>query len=114
MSLFEFQCGGLSGLRSRRTSAYEIGGDVRIVTTSASRTLPGRKSISSTESDPRSSSGRDGRRTAPGPSLGGEELYTMPYSYGNPAVWLGGNVLGRGLQMLGFGAPKGNTLEGTW
>lgn len=110
--MFEFLCGGLSELRSRRTTAYEIGGEVRILTTSTTRTLPGRKSVSTAMSDTRSSSRHNGGGAAPGPSLGGEEIYTNPYTYGNPIVWLGSNVLIRSLQMVGFERRKYNELEG--
>ena len=105
MSLFEFLCGGLSALRSRRTTAYEIGDEVHIVTASSTRTLPDRKQVSTAMSDSSKSSRRTGEGLlAPGPSLRSDTLYHLPYGYGNPFVWLGGNVLARSLQDLGVSA----------
>jgi len=109
--VFEFLCGDMSELRSRRTSAYEIGGEVYIISTSPTRTLPDRKSVSTAKSDTGSRSGN--RRTvAPGPSTG-SDMYTMPYGYGNPLVWMASNVIGRGLQELGL-SPKSHPMEGTY
>lgn len=109
--MFEFLCGGLSELRSRRTSAYEIGGEVRIVNTSSTSTLPDRKSVSTAKSDTGSRPGNR-RAVAPGPSTG-SDMYTMPYGYGNPLVWMASNVIGRGLQQAGL-SPKSHPLEGTY
>lgn len=108
MSLFEFLCGGLSGLRSRRTSAYEIGGEVRIVTTSSSRTLPGRKQVSLAESEPghNASFKHEMVEGSWSPNSGSVHL---PYSYGNPIVNLGANVLLRSVQALGL-SPKEDEL----
>lgn len=102
--MYEFQCGGLSGLRSRRTSAYEIGGRVQIVTTLQSRTLPGRKQVSLAKPD-RSHSTAFKHEMVEGswsPSTG----HHLPYSYGNPVVNLGANILLRGLEALGVSTKE--------
>lgn len=102
--MFEFLCGGLSELRSRKTTAYEIGGEVQIVTTSSSRTLPGRKQVSAVK-PVRSRSTAFKHEMVEGswsPSTG----HHLPYSYGNPIVNLGANILLRGLESLGVSSKE--------
>ena len=101
MSLLEFLCGGLSALRSRRTTAYQIGGDVRIVTTSSSRTLPGRKRVSPAKPDNRRDS-NTGVEMVEGSWSPGSGSYYLPYSMGNPLINLGFNILLRGLEQAGL------------
>lgn len=102
--MFEFLCGGLSGLRSRKTSAYEIGGEVQIVTTSSSRTLPGVKQVSTAKPDrsPRNDFKHEMVEGSWSPSTG----YHLPYSYGSPVVNLGANILLRGLEALGVSSKE--------
>ena len=101
MSLFEFLCGGLSDLRSRRTSAYEIAGEVVVVTTSSTKSLPGRKSVSTAMSDTRGNSG-DSRRVAPSVDQSDVSTHHLPYSMGNPLINLGFNILLRGIEASGY------------
>ena len=101
MSLFEFLCGGLSDLRSRRTSAYEIGGEVVVVTTSPTKALPGRKSVSTAMSDTRGNSG-DSRRVAPSVDQSDVGPHHLPYTMGNPLINIGFNVLLRGIETIGY------------
>lgn len=108
MSLYEFMCGGLSGLRSRKTTAYTIGGEVRIVTASSSRTLPGRKQVSIAEPE-RSHNASSRHEMVEGSWSPNSGYYHLPYSYGNPVVNLGANVLLRSIQILGLG-PKEDEL----
>ena len=102
--MYAFQCGGLSELRSRKTSAYTIGGEVRIVTASTTRTLPGRKQVSSAEPE-RSHNAPFKHEMVEGSWSPNSGYYHLPYSYGHPLVNLGANVLLRSIQILGLG-PK--------
>lgn len=99
--MFEFLCGELNGLRSRRTTAYEIGGDVVIITTSTTRALPGRKSVSTAMSDTRGNSG-DSRRVAPSVDKSDVSTHHLPYTMGNPLINLGFNILLRGIEASGY------------
>lgn len=101
MSLFEFLCGGLSELRSRRTAAYQIGGDVRIVTTSSTRTLPDRKRVSPAKPDNRRDYPSEFEMVE-GSWSPGSGSYHLPYSMGNPLINLGFNILLRGAEQAGL------------
>jgi hypothetical protein len=85
--MFEFMCGGLSGLRSRGTTAYTLGGDVNVLYTSTTRTLHGRERVSAHKSDSRAQS------PSPSVNVNQTDMYWLPYSYGNPLVNIAANVL---------------------
>lgn len=88
---------------ARRTSIFEVGGEY--VTTTTNEQCSGTPRISKNDTHTESS-GISGRavadiRSSATPSVSEQEdVYHIPYSYGNPLINLGANVLVRGIQML--------------
>jgi hypothetical protein len=98
--MYEFMCGELSGLRSRGTTAYTLGGDVHILYTSTTRTLHDRKRVSASQSNHRAKP--IGPYELTEGSYVRPDNYWLPYSYGNPVVNLGANALLIAMQTLGM------------
>lgn len=88
---------------TRRTTIFEVGGEY--VTTTTNEQCSGTPRISKTDTHTTSSdtSGRavaDIRSPATPSMSSSDDVYHIPYSYGNPLINLGANVLVRGIQML--------------
>ena len=96
--MFEFQCGDLVDVRGRQTSAYTVGGRILVSTVSNV------KQLSSKIAAAKSVSSADRNAEFSHEVIRGYEEGTgwMPYSYGNPVVNLGGNVLYRVLKQSGL------------
>lgn len=78
----------------RRTSYYEIGGHIcesDVPEPSASRSVSSATPIH-IKSDSRGTGGRSTASSTPSQSM-----TILPYSYGNPAIWLASNLLMRTL-----------------
>lgn len=89
--MFEFQCGDLIDVRRRQTSAYTVGRRILVSTVSNVKQLSSKITVA------KSDSYADRNTEFSHEVIRGYEEGTewAPYSYGNPAVNLGGNLLYR-------------------
>lgn len=98
--MFEFQCGDLIDVRRRQTSAYTVGKRILVSTVSNVKQL--RSQIIGARNDV----GYDHDDTDTGIVASNNPVDVssnwMPYSYGNPLVNLGGNILYRVLKTAGI------------
>lgn len=101
--MFEFQCGDLIDVRRRQTSAYTVANKILISKVSSVKQL--RSQIVAARNDV---SYDQTNSDEPFVSSMVDETPSsnwLPYSYGNPVVNLGGNLLYRIIKQAGIAPP---------